>query len=255
MLKQMTVSSYAVGDNDLFLDVVDKSYVLRIRDLPPEEKPREKMIQHGVRVLSVPELLAVILGVGTKKEEVLSMASRVLQEYGTRGVTGETDPKRLTEELAIPLTKSCQIVACFELGRRFFKKTPGSTVLRTPKQVYEYVRDMRELPKECLRGIYVNNHYQIVHDEIISIGSPTANVMHPREVLRPALMYGASAIILAHNHPSGNVQPSRPDIEITNQLIEACRVMGIDLLDHLIVTKTKFISVISRDSGDKAGIN
>lgn len=234
---------YSISDNDLVLDQV-KKYILRVKDLPEEEKPREKLVKQGPDILSANELLAVVLNVGTKKEEILSMTSRIIKEYGEKNITNEKNPRALEKELAIPLAKACQIVACFELGRRFFlKNNGGSPLIRTAKHVYEYLKDMRELPKEHLRGLYLNSRYRLVHDEVISIGSLTSNIIHPREVFKPAIEYSAAAIIIAHNHPSGNIKPSPSDIEITNQLAKAGRIMGIELLDHVIIAKNKFGSI------------
>ena len=147
--------------------------------------------------------------------------------------------------LGIPLGKACQLVACFELGRRFFKAADGKRpiTLRTASQVHEYLKDMRDLPKEHLRGLYLDTHYQLIHDETISIGSLTSNIVHPREVFRPALEYSASAVILAHNHPSGVSKPSEADIAITKQIVEAGKILGIGVLDHIVITKTKFESI------------
>ena len=114
-------SYYIVCDSDLMLDHEEKQYILKVKDLPIEEKPREKLIKHGPETLSVKELLAVVLNVGTKKEEILSMTSRIIKEYGEKNIAYQTNPKKIVEELDIPLTKACQIVACFELGRKFFK--------------------------------------------------------------------------------------------------------------------------------------
>lgn len=223
----------------------DKQYVLKLRDLPKEEKPREKLVKYGPATLSVAELFAVVLNVGTKKEEVLSMARRLLKEYGDDIVVNQKDPNKVRDMLGIPLGKACQVVACFEIGRRFFKVQDGRKpiTLRTASQVYEYLKDMRDLPKEHLRGLYLDSHYQLIHDEVISIGSVTANIIHPREVFRPALEFSASAVILAHNHPSGIATPSEADMAITQQIVEAGRIIGINLLDHVIVTKKKFESV------------
>lgn len=102
---------------------------------------------------------------------------------------------------------------------------------------------MRDLPKEHLRGLYLDSHYRLIHDEVISIGSLTSNIIHPREVFRPALEYSASAVILAHNHPSGVPKPSEADLAITRQIVEAGKILGISLLDHVIVTKAKFESI------------
>ncbi len=235
---------YALKDNDLILGAREKEYVLRVKDLPDGERPREKMIKGGPSALSEVELLAVVLGVGTRKEEVLAMASRIFKQYGENTIVNQTNPNELERELDIPLAKACQIVASFELGRRFFRKTNGGpAVVRTPKQAYDFLKDMRDLPKEHLRGIYLNSRHRVVHDEIISIGSLTASIIHPREVFRPALDCRAVAVIVAHNHPSGSVKPTKEDIEITNQLVEAGRILGIDLLDHIIVSKNGFASV------------
>ncbi|MBU1177756.1 DNA repair protein RadC [Patescibacteria group bacterium] len=238
------MTTYSLQDHSLILDNPNRQYPLRIKDLPDEDKPREKLIKEGPISLSTPELLAVVLNVGTKKEEVMMMSSRIVKEYGEKGIINQTDPKLLEKELGVPLAKSCQIVACFELGRRFFKETKGrAAVIRTPKQAYEYLKEMRDLPKEQLRGIYLNSRHRVVHDEIISIGSLTTNIVHPREVFRPALEYSAVAMVLAHNHPSGVVKPTESDISITKQLVEAGHILGIDLLDHIIITKNRFASV------------
>ena len=230
---------------DLILDGQDKQYVLKLRDLPADERPREKLIKYGPSVLSFAELFAVVLNVGTKKEEVLAMSNRLLKEYGDNTIVNQKDPQKIKELLDIPLGKACQVVACFELGRRFFKTPDGKkpVIVRTATQVYAYLKDMQDLSKEHLRGLYLDSHYQLIHDEVISIGSLTSNIIHPREVFRPALEYSASAVILAHNHPSGISKPSEADIAITRQIVEAGKILGIGLLDHVIIAKTKFESV------------
>lgn len=160
-----------------------------------------------------------MLGVGTKKEEVLGMSSRILQEYGERALVNERNPQRLADALDIPVAKACQIVASFELGRRFYQKRAGKPIyVRTSKQAFEHLKSMGSLQKEQLRGLYLNSRYQVIHEETISIGSLTANIVHPREVFKPALEYGAVAVIIAHNHPSGALEPTKDDIVATEQL-------------------------------------
>lgn len=235
--------NYSICDNDFILDQ-DRKYVLRVKDLPEDEKPRERLTKHGPDILSVHELLAIVLNVGTKKEEILAMTSRIIKEYGEKNLINEKSPLAMEKNLGIPLAKACQIIACFELGRRFFQKNNGgAVVIRTAKHAYDYLKDMRELPKEHLRGLYLNSRYRLVHDEVISIGSLTANIIHPREVFKPAIEYTAAAVIIAHNHPSGDIKPSSSDIAITNQLVEAGRIIGIELLDHIIIAKSKFASI------------
>lgn len=243
MLKIIS-DTYQLKDNDLILDATDREYVLRVKDLPSEERPREKLVKYGPDVLSEAELLAIVLSVGTKKEEVFSMSSRLLKEYGRNSIISHTNPVKFGEDLKIPLTKACQVIACFELGRRFFKKTNGKiTIIKTAKQAHEHLKDMGSLQKEYLRGIYLNSRHHIVYDEVISIGSLTTNIVHPREVFRPALENNAVAVIIAHNHPSGDSKPTKEDIAITKQLIEAGEILGINMVDHLIITKTGFVSI------------
>lgn len=236
---------YTLTDTDFVIDSGDMPYrIQKYRDLPKEDRPREKLIKYGPEVLSSSELLSAVLGVGTKKEELSVMTNRIMREYGEKVIANQTNVQRLVKELDIPESKACQIVACFELGRRFFGKGTGRAVtIRTPKQAYAYVKDMGVFPKEQLRGLYLNNHYKLIHDEVISIGSVTANIVHPREVFRPALEYAASAVILAHNHPSGELKPSEADVEITQQLYAASELLGIELLDHIVVTEKGFCSI------------
>ena len=237
-------SCYRIVDNSLVLDKEPKTYVLKIRDLPTDEKPREKMLKHGSVCLSSSELLAIIIGTGSKKEGVLEMCHRVLKEYGDKGLANHKDPRVLAKELGIPVIKAMQVVACSELGKRFFQKDGGGlATIRNAQDVFDYAKDMRELPKENLRGLYLNAHHKVIHDEIISVGTVDSNLIHPREVFRPALEYSAVAMVLVHNHPSGDSKPSQTDCDITNQLIKVGKILGIDLLDHVVVTKDSFTSV------------
>ena len=215
-----------------------------IREMDDNEKPREKLIKKGPETLLSQELLAIILAQGTRKEEVLTMANRIFKEYGEKSILFETNVEKLQKALDIPITKACQIVACFELGRRFFQKKQGKKIfIRSAKDVFSYLSDMRDLEKEHLRGLYLNSRNYLLHDELISIGSLTANIIHPREVFRPALEYSATSIILAHNHPSGSAKPSEADMVITEQLVKAGQNLGINLVDHVIIAKNKFFSI------------
>jgi len=234
-----------LADADIVTGEGDTKYILRVRDLPLEEKPREKLLTYGPETLSHGELMAILLGVGTKKEEVFSMAHRVLREYGERALANEKNAERLAETLQIPLAKACQIVASFELGRRFYQKRAGKPVyVRTAKQGFEHLKSIGELQKEQLRGLYLNSRYQVIHEETISVGSLTANIVHPREVFQPAIEYGAVAVIIAHNHPSGVLEPTADDIAATKQLVAAGKIMGIDLLDHLIIANNRYLSLL-----------
>lgn len=239
-----TQSPYILRAGDLHLSEADTEYILTVQDLPEQQKPREKLLAEGAEALTVVELLAVVLGVGTKKEEVMRMSSRIIKEYGNTSIAYQNNPKKLAEAFDIPITKACQIVSCFELGKRYHSKPAHSSkMIRTAKQASEYFSDMRSLDKEQLRGVYLNSRHRIVHDEVISIGSLTTNIVHPREVFRPALEHAAVAVILAHNHPSGTTEPTPADLATTVQIVEAGKVLGIKVLDHLIITRHSFKSI------------
>jgi len=237
--------SYKIKDQNIVINHNRQYKILSVRDLPNEEKPREKLLQTGASTLSSAELLAIILGVGTKKEDVLLMANRLLREYGEKGIVYQKDPKIIEKDLKIPLIKACQIVACFELGRRFYQKKPGaSIIIRNAKQAYSHLKDMGTLRKEQIRCLYLNVHYQLIHDEVISIGTPDASLLQIKEIFRPALEYSAAAIIIAHNHPSGVLKANKADLEITERIKEAGNLLDIEVLDHLVIGKNKFISLI-----------
>ncbi|HXE10014.1 MAG TPA: DNA repair protein RadC [Verrucomicrobiae bacterium] len=238
--------NYALTDGDLLFTDHPKQYVLRFRDIAEDERPRERLLRNGPASLSVAELLTIVWGVGNRKEDVLSMARRTLKEYGERAFVNELSPERLSETANIPMVKACQIIASLELGRRFYaRQASGQPAhIRNAKQAYQRLRDLGQSQKEQLRGLYLNSRYQVVHEEVISIGTLTSNVVHPREVFQPAIERGAVAIILAHNHPSGRLEPTSADLDITKQLVEAGKVLGIELLDHLIITATKHVSIL-----------
>jgi DNA repair protein RadC len=249
----MTYSIYKLEDNDLVLshDTVgsdygasQREYVLKLKDLPDESRPREKLLATGAYALTLQELIAIILNTGTKKEGVMSISERVIREYGQNILVDNMHPEDLSKEMDIPLIKACQIVAVGEIGRRLFQKqSSGLAVIRTAKDAYDFLKDMHTLPKEQLRGLYLDTHNRVIHQEVISIGTINSNIVHPREVFRPALEYGAAAVVLAHNHPSGIATPSISDIQITKQLIQAGRIIGINLLDHIVITKDGYATV------------
>lgn len=239
-----TEKLYSLMDTDLFLDKSSREYILKIHDLPLESQPREKLIKQGPEALSLQELLAILLNIGSKSEGVLEMSSRIIREYGEKSIMSEKNAEKLSSELNIPIMKATQIIACGEIGRRLYQKNDsGFAIIRSAKDVYEYLQDMHNLPKEHLRGLYLNSHNRIIHDEVISIGTINTNIIHPREVFRSAIEHSAAAIVLAHNHPSNIATPSAQDIEITQQLIQAGKIIGINVLDHVIITKSTYISI------------
>lgn len=217
----------------------------QISQVPFNKRPRERLIKYGPDVLKNADLLAIILNTGYKGEGVLELGSRILKEYGSKAITKEKNVARLMEELSIPQVKACQIISCFELGRRFFMEdTNRLPTIRGAADVYKYLgSEMKKLKKEQFRGLYLNMRNKIIYDEVISIGSLTTNMVHPREVFQPAIEFSAAALILAHNHPSGNPLPSKKDFMLTKKLLQVSKIMKIEIIDHVIIGKKKYISL------------
>lgn len=216
----------------------------KIKDLPKVERPREKLTQYGPEKLSNSELLAIILGSGKKGENVVEMAKKILQKFSQEKLPFLTFDK-IKDYPGLGQAKACQIVACFELGKRLLKGKKARIYL-TPKEVWQELKDLRDHKKEHFVIFYLDSKNQEIKREIISIGSLNANLVHPREVFEPAVRHLAAQIILAHNHPSGEAEASEDDLEITKRLVEAGKILGIEVLDHIIVTKTGFMSFKER---------
>jgi len=211
-----------------------------IKDLPRVERPRERLIQYGPEKLSHGELLAILLRSGKKGENVLELAHRIIKSFGIRELPGLT-VNDLKDYPGLGPAKACGIVACFELGKRLLRDKKTQIYL-TPKDVWEELKDVRNHKKEHFITLYLDSRNQEMKREIISIGSLNANVVHPREVFEPAVRNYAAHIIVAHNHPSGEPDPSKDDIEITRRLVEAGKILGIEVLDHIIVARNGFMS-------------
>ena len=200
---------YRLVDHDKIIDN-DAPYVLRVRDMPMEDKPREKLAKHGPSVLDMAELVAVLWGVGTRREDVLEMSRRVLKEYGERAILHETDPAKLAEALAIPANKAQQLVVGLEIGRRYFDKRGDRPVyVRTARQAHDYLHDMGSLAKEQLRGIYLNSRYQLVHEETISIGSLTANIRLMMTTPMQEALLNSSFLMTGNRYKASNRRPRR----------------------------------------------
>lgn len=237
--------TYTLTDNDLTAALEPDRYTLRFRDIASSERPRERLLAQGPQTLSFAELVAVLWGVGTRREDVLAMARRIIRDYGELSLQHQTDAARLAEAMDIPIVKATQLIAAFELGRRAYERREGLPVfIRSAADAYDHLATIGVSRKEQLRGLYLNSRYQLIHDEVISVGSLTANIVHPREVFRPAIEQGAVAVIIAHNHPSGSVKPTTEDITVTGQLKAAGKMLGIELVDHIIVTETAYQSII-----------
>jgi DNA repair protein RadC len=217
---------------------------MKIKDLPKVERPREKLIRYGPEKLSNSELLAIILGSGTKERNVIELANKILKKFSADELPNLTF-NDLKNYPGLGPAKACEIIACFELGKRLLKGKRTKIYL-TPKDVWEELKDLHNHKKEHFVIFYLDARNQEIKREIISVGSLNANLVHPREVFEPAVRNLAAEIILAHNHPSGDPEPSEDDLEITKRLVESGRILGIEIIDHVIVAKNGFISFKER---------
>lgn len=219
--------------------------VYTLRDVPPEERPRERMLRSGAGSLSNAELIAILLRTGTIKESAVILAQRLLIEAGGLRQLAQMNTEQLTAIKGIGHAKALQIQAGIELGRRMVRTTQPETVtIRSPHDVSLLVsEELRYLQKEHFVCLFLNTKNHVIGQETLSIGSLNASIVHPREVFLAAIKRSSASIICVHNHPSGDPTPSPEDIEITRRLAEAGQVIGIDVLDHVIVGDTKNVSL------------
>ena len=208
-----------------------------------QERPREKLLRHGIKTLEDHELVALLLGRGNKKEDVFALSKRLLKGFDQEELLNINEVDTFQKNFKVGFVQACQLMAAVELGKRFFKKTPFAGNLRNAEEAYKLVQDMQSLKKEHVRGLYLNSRYRLIHEETISIGSLDTNIIHPREIFRPAIEYGAYALILAHNHPTGDPTPSAEDLAMTKRLVKVGKLLQIPLLDHLIVGCNAFTSL------------
>lgn len=211
-----------------------------IKNIPKIDRPREKLIQYGPEKLSNSELLALLLRSGNKNVNAIELAGKILKKFGAKELPN-LNFKDLKKIPGLGPAKTCEIVACFELGKRLLKDKKAQIFL-TPKEIWEELKDLKNHKKEHFVIFYLDSRNQEIKRETISIGSLNANLVHPREVFEPAIRNLAAQIILAHNHPSGDPEPSEDDLEITKRLVESGKILGIEVIDHIIVAKNDFFS-------------
>ncbi len=221
-----------------------QEYKVRILDMQKDERPRERLIKRGASALSDSELLAVILRTGSRKENAINLSQRILSQYNIKQLS-QANVTQLMGIYGIKEGKAAQITACFEIARRLESfNEEAKPKINTPEDVYRRVYPrMREQKKECFIELCLDTKNQIIKEDIISVGSLNANIVHPREVFRTALAESAAHIIVVHNHPSGDPTPSKEDIEITGKLVETGKIMGIDVLDHVIIGDGRHFSM------------
>ncbi len=213
----------------------------KIKDIPRVDRPREKMEKYGPEKLSDSELLAILLRTGTKDSNVVEISRKIIRKFGKEGFS-RASFSELKETFGLGPVKSAEILACFELGRRFLKDKKTELIL-SPRDTWENLKDIRDNKKEHFVVFYLDTRNQKIQREIISIGTLNANLIHPREIFEPAICHSAAQIIISHNHPSGDVNPSEDDLRVTKRLVEAGNILGIEIIDHVIVSQNSFLSL------------
>lgn len=221
-----------------------KGIMYTIKDLPRLERPRERLMQQGVKALSEAELLAIILRTGTKYENVVELAKRVIRGYNIKELS-KASLNQLKAFSGISTAKACQLVASFELGNRVYSFNKASKVyINTSKDVVKLLKpELSFLKREHFVGLYLDSRNCLLKKETVSIGGLNTSIVHPREIFNIAIQESANSVIVAHNHPSGNPKPSKDDIEITKMLVKASKIIGIDLLDHVVLGEGKYVSM------------
>jgi len=215
---------------------------MKIKDIPLENRPRERLEKNGPSVLSDSELLAVILQKGTAKDNAVDMSNKLLSKYPIEKLS-EMTLIELQEIDGIGPAKAMQIVALFEFNKRHSFSKVEAKPIKTAKDVYDYCHPkLNGADKEHFMILHLNTRNRIIKDEIVSIGTLNSFIIHPREVFKSAIKESSNAIILVHNHPSGDTEPSEEDNEITKLLFKAGELLSIKVLDHVIIGNDKYYS-------------
>jgi DNA repair protein RadC len=219
-----------------------------IKNWTDGEKPRERLEKFGARALTDAELVAILLRTGTREENAVDIARKMLAEFGSVTSLSSAEIESLKKYKGIGRDKAVTLAAAFELGKRIEGKDfDKKETIREPKDIAEkFIPRMRDLKKEEFWVVYLNTANQVIKDENISVGGLNVSVVEPREAFRGAIMHNAAAVILLHNHPSGNPEPSREDIALTKSFMEAGETLRIPVHDHIIIAGNTFTSLKQR---------
>jgi len=215
---------------------------MNLKSLPKVERPREKLISKGPQNLKDEELLAILLRTGREGKNVLEVAKQILRKYSKKRLL-KLKYEDLTKIKGIDSAKACTILAAVELVKRALKIGEETLpVIRSTKDVIAQFTYLRDKSREHLAALYLNARNEMIYKKHLFVGTLNANLVHPREIFEHALIGNAASVILVHNHPSGDAEPSEDDLTITKRIQEAGKIMGIDVLDHIIITKSKAFS-------------
>jgi DNA repair protein RadC len=210
----------------------------RIKEMLVFDKPREKMNKNGVRALSDMELLAVLLGSGIKGKDVFTLAGDILKvaqaDFNSLNISS------LTKIDGIGLAKAAQIAAAIEFSKRFLIK--DEVKIRSSEDILKLTDDLKNKKQEYFITITLDGAHNLIQKRVVFIGTLNQTLIHPREIFADALTDRAADIILVHNHPSGSLEPSREDLDITRQLEDAGKILGVNILDHIIISKSGYYS-------------
>ena len=223
---------------------------VKIKDIPLQDRPCERLIEKGVESLSNEELLAIIFKTGTKGNSAKDLGSELLSKVENLKNLNDINLEFLKNFKGIGVSKACNLLAAIELGKRINTEveTLKSVKLTSANLVYKYYKDkIGDKKQEYFYCIYLDNGKKIIGDKLLFIGTVNYSLVHPREIFKEAYLLGASALICVHNHPGGNPIPSKQDFEITNNLIEASKILGIKFLDHIIISKHNYYSFLENN--------
>ena len=215
---------------------------MRIKEISLDNRPRERMEKQGASVLSDAELLAVILQKGTKEENVIDMSNRLISKYGIDKLSS-CSLNELQEIKGIGKAKASQILALFEFNKRHSQSKQKGKPIKSAKDVYDYCSPkLSGADKEQFMILHLDTRNRVIKDEIVSVGTLNSSLIHPREVFKSAIKEGANSVILVHNHPSGEAEPSQEDIKITDILFKSGDLLSIKVLDHVIIGNQGYYS-------------
>lgn len=216
---------------------------MKIKALPAHERPREKLIAKGVENLTDKELLAILLRTGRAGKSAIDIAESILTKYPKKKIL-EVSFADLKKMNGIGADKACSLLAAFELTKRVLEvQKGGRPIIENTEQTLAQLHDIRTHKKEHFVALYLNARNELIHREDISVGTVNASIVHPRDVFAPALEHNATAVIVAHNHPSGSADPSPEDYDVTARLKDAGKLLGITLVEHIILTKDAHTTV------------
>jgi len=221
--------------------------LLTLNDLPIDERPRERLEKYGVESLSLQELLSLIFGRGIKGESVLDLSQKIIGIYGSLDKLSQASIGELKVIRGLGLAKACQLKACFEIAKRLANEENltknKSIIIRTPKDIFPLLKEkINNFNKEHFIVTSLDSRNKIISMDIISIGTLNSSLIHPRETFEIAIKNHAAGIIICHNHPSDELKPSEDDLIVTNNLIRSGQLLGIEVADHLIISKESFFS-------------